>query len=207
MFGYELPNRTDRVICCPEDCKRCDVCSTTPDSMCGDCEVALCSTCGDAFKREPRVIEMGLCNDNVWGYACHLIYKYKVRWLEAAIVTPCWTSFLVYYVEGDQGHLLNEDLQDQKGRTCVRGHAISYPMPWEDIVRELRDNYLDAEFQDIPRREECLNYIMKVHLNVAGQNMTKHIRQLCVRPFVLLLLLEFRIDRQRTAFRGKGSPA
>ena len=48
---------------------------------------------------------------------------------------------------------------------------------------------------------------MRVHLNVAGQNMTKHIRQLCVRPFILVLLLEFLIDRQHTALRGKGSPA
>ena len=105
LFGHRLCNRTDRGIRCPEDRKRCDVCSATPDSMCGDREVALCSARGDAFVKEARVIDMGLCNDNLWGYTCPLIYKYKVRWLEAAIVTPCWTSFLVYYVEGDQGHL------------------------------------------------------------------------------------------------------
>ena len=81
--------------------------------MCGNCEVALCSDCAGAFLREPRILEMGLCNDKLWGYSCGIIYKYKVRWLEAAIVSPCWTPLLVQYVEVDEGHLLNENLQDQ----------------------------------------------------------------------------------------------
>ena len=34
-----------------------------------------------------------------------------------------------------------------------------------------------------------------------------HIRHLCVQPFILVLPLEFLIDRLHTAFRGKGSPA
>ena len=76
-------------------------------------------------------------------------------------------------------------------------------MPWEDILRELRDNYLDKDFLDIPRREASLKYILRVHLNVAGQNMEKHIKQLRVRPFVRLLLLEFLIGRQHVAFKGK----
>ena len=68
LFGQALPTRTDRLICCPEDSKPCATCSSTRDSMCGDCEVALCSDCGDAFLKEPRMIEMGLCSDNLWGY-------------------------------------------------------------------------------------------------------------------------------------------
>ena len=102
---------------------------------------------------------MGLCNDNLGGYSCELICKYRVRWLEAAIVSPCWTSSLGYHVETDGGHLLNKHLHDRKYRTRVRGSAVSYQMPWEDILRELRDNYLDKEFGDIPRRQACLKYL------------------------------------------------
>ena len=43
---------------------------------------------------------MALCNDNFWGYASDIIYKYQVRWLEAAVVQPVWTTMLVCYVEG-----------------------------------------------------------------------------------------------------------
>ena len=150
---------------------------------------------------------MGLCNDNLWGYTTDIISKYQVRWLEAAIVSPCWTSMMVFYVEGDGGHLFGEELNNQKYRTMVRGSCVSYMMPWDDIVRELRENYLDPKLLDVPRRQECLKYLLRVHLTVAGQNLDKHIKQLRVRPFVLLLLLDFLIDRQHEVFRGKGSPS
>ncbi len=58
-------------------------------------------------------------------------------------------------MEEDGGHLLGELLQDPKFRTRVRGQAVSYPMPWEDALRELRDNYLDGRLLDVPRRQEC----------------------------------------------------
>ena len=54
---------------------------------------------------------MGLCNDNLWGYVTDIIYRHKVRWLEMAVVAPVWTSMMIFYVEGDGGHLFNEVLQ------------------------------------------------------------------------------------------------
>ena len=60
---------------------------------------------------------MALANDNFWGYTSDLLYKYQVTWLEAAIVQPCWTSMLVCYVEGDEGHLFGEQIQQQQFRT------------------------------------------------------------------------------------------
>jgi len=47
---------------------------------------------------------------------------------------------------------------------------------------------------------------MRVHLNVAGQDLGKHLKGLKVRPFVLLKLLEVLIDSNHEVFRGKGSP-
>ena len=207
VCGYEVPRRIDRIICCPEDIRPCAKCKDFEDRICGECEIPLCHQCSYGICHEPQILEMGLCNDNLWGYSCELIYKYKVRWLEAAIVTPCWTSFLVYYVEDDGGHLLNEHVQDPKFRTRVRGQAVSYPMPWEDIVTDLRQQFLDKHFMDLPRRQDCLKYLLRVHLSVAGQDMEKHIKQLHVRPFVLLLLLEFLIERKHAVFDGKGCAA
>ena len=54
---------------------------------------------------------MVLANDNWWGYTSCLLFKHQVTWLEAAIVQPCWTSMLVCYVEGDEGHLLGSQGQ------------------------------------------------------------------------------------------------
>ena len=72
-------------------------------------------------KKHNYRIPMALANDNFIGYTTDLIPRFKVRWLEAAIVTPVWTSVLIYYVEGDHGHLFNEELGRQQSRTVVRG--------------------------------------------------------------------------------------
>ena len=79
-------------------------------------------------------------------------------------------------------------------------------MTWEEILRELRDNCLAKEFHDLPRRGAVVKYLMRVHLNVAGRDLEKHITGLRVRPFVLLKLLEHLIDSNHEAFKGKGSP-
>ena len=149
---------------------------------------------------------MVLANDNFWGYTTDLIHKYKVRWLEAAIVQPCWTSMIVCYVEGDQGHLMNEEVNQQRFRTRVRGTAHSFHMPCKDILEELRKHCMDKEIlEPIPRKAECLKYILRVHLRVDKYSMEKVLRQLTVRPFVLLQLLYYLIDQNHSVFRGRGS--
>ena len=61
-------------------------------------------------------------------------------------------------------------------------------MPWDDIIRELRENYLDQKLLDIPRRQACLWHLIRVNMNVAGHDLHKHIRQLRVRPYAFITL-------------------
>ena len=98
---------------------------------------------------------MVICNGNFWGYTTDLIAKYQVRWIEMATVNPCWTSMLVYYVEEDRGHLMNEEVGQQKFRTVVRGSCCSFAMPWEDILGDLKI-CLDEVLMEIPRPQACL---------------------------------------------------
>ena len=114
---------------------------------------------------------------------------------------------IVYYVEGDHGHLMGESLQQQQFRTKVRGAPISFHMPWEDILKDLQKNCLDKDLLEIPRPQECLKYILRVHLKVNGCNFNKYLKQLFVRPFVLVLLLDWLIDNNHEVFRNKLSPA
>ena len=196
-----LPERRQRVplLCCPEDAERSKSCRHADHELCGSCKIPLCGHClaillGSRGAR--RVIPRGLCNDNFWGYTTSIIARYGVRWIEAAIVSPCWTSMMCYYVEGDRGHLMNEEVGQQKFRTMVRGSCCSFQMPWNDILRELQRNCLEGPLTEIPRPEETLKYVLKVHVNVGGFDLKKHLKQVCVRPHVLLLLLEFLIDRK-----------
>ena len=148
---------------------------------------------------------MALCNDNMWGYATHLIAKYKVRWIEAAVVLPCWTNMIVYYIEGDYGHLMTERLGKQQFRTAVRGHCFSFQVPWEEILQCLKNTVDDITVSGLPRDEECLKYLLRLHIKVAGEDFTKNLKQVHLRPFVLVLLLHDLIEHKHEAFAGKGS--
>ena len=81
---------------------------------------------------------MVLANDNWWGRTTDMLWRYQVRWIELAIASPCCTSMMVLYVEGDHGHLMNEIVGKQQHRTVVKGSAATFLMPWEDILKELR---------------------------------------------------------------------
>ena len=195
------------LLCCPEDVQRCKKCLPSPMRLCNECRIPLCTACAGCIVHNITTeIPMILANDNFWGYTTDLIFRYKVRWLEAAIVQPCWTSMIVCYVEGDYGHLLNEEVQQQQFRTRVRGTAHSFHMPWEQILEELREHCLEKEIMEpIPRKAECLKYILRVHLRIDKVSMEKVLRQLTVRPFVLLQLLYYLIEQNHSVFRGRGT--
>ena len=113
---------------------------------------------------------------------------------------------LVCYVEGDHGHLMGEDLNQQRFRTRARGIAHSFHMPWADIIAELQQHAEASDVVDaIPRKPDALKYMIRVHLRVNERSMEKALRQLNVRPYVLLQLLYFLIDNNHKVFRGKGN--
>ena len=112
---------------------------------------------------------------------------------------------IVYYVEGDGGHLMLEKAGNQQFRTVVRGSCMSYHMPWEDILEQLKENGDDRDSQKLPRPQECLKYMLRLHLQVNGLDFRKHLKQVQVRPYVLIALLDFLIDQNHESFRGKAS--
>ena len=112
---------------------------------------------------------------------------------------------LVYYVEGDRGHLINEKVGGQQWRTKVKGGACSFQMPWEDIVKDLQSNINDGALTEIPRSAECIKYMLRVHLKVGKIDFSRKLKQLHVRPFIVLQLLYYLIDQNHEVFRGKGT--
>jgi hypothetical protein len=110
----------------------------------------------------------------------------------------------VFYIEGDKGHLMTEEVFQKKFRTVARGLPMSFHMPTQDILQDLRRKCADPDLTEIPRPEECLKYLLRVHLRAAKQDLAKHLRQVHVRPFVVLELLYFLIARNHEVFHGKG---
>ena len=54
----------------------------------------------------------------------------------------------------------------------------------------------------IPRDPECLKYMLRLHLRVAGQDFHQHLKQVHLRPAVLVLLLQELFVRKHEAFIG-----
>ena len=186
------------ILCCPEDvnARKSRRCQHNDDVLCAHCEIPVCCKCESKWpKGENHKIPMAIGNDNLWGYTSDIIVKHKVTWLEAAIVSPCWNQMIVYYVEGDSGHLMNEFTGAQKFRTVVRGSYCSYQMPWEDVLQDVKATCKDRNISYLPSPQECLKYFLRVHLTVNGFDYKKHLKQVHVRQFVLLALLFPLIDR------------
>ena len=71
------------------------------------------------------------------------------------------------------------------------------PLGPEVIVIHLAKNIMES----VPRPPECLKYILRVHLRVGFRSMDRTLRQLTVRPFVLLELLYYLVERRRAMWR------
>ena len=53
--------------------------------------------------------------------------------------------------------------------------------------------------------QTVLKYFLRVHLRVDKGSMEKALKQLTVRPYVLLKLLYFLIEQNHEVLRGKGN--
>ena len=45
------------------------------------------------------------------------------------------------------------------------------------LFRRLQDSISDVEMECLPRDEECLKYLLRMHLNVAGVDFHSHLKQ------------------------------
>ena len=62
-------------------------------------------------------------------------------------------------------------------------------MPCEDILVCLKRNCLDKGLTELPRPAEVMKYVLRVHMNVGGTDLRKTLKQVHVRPYVLVLPL------------------
>ena len=99
-------------------------------------------------------------NDNFWGYVTGLLYKYRVRWIEAAAACPVFTALITYYVEGDKGHLLNAEQHRPQRAYAVRGNLYSFYMPWEEIAQKLNTVLHEENVELLPHPPETLSSIV-----------------------------------------------
>eukprot|EP00973_Karenia_brevis_P085905 11915324-Karenia_brevis.AAC.1 len=76
-------------------------------------------------------------------------------------------------------------------------------MPWEEILEQMRAHRADRNVLDTPRPQDCLKYMLFVHLQVKGVDLRKHLKQVMVRPFALPALLKFLMRKRRCTIAQK----
>ena len=74
-----------------------------------------------------------------------------------------------------------------KHRIGVRGNIFSYPMPWTDIMKSLLLASKSAELI-VPHAPELLAHMVRLHLKVNSLDVTRHMKEICVRTHVVLQL-------------------
>ena len=193
------------ILCCPED-ERCAAAHSN-QMWCKDCRVPICRNCiSTSLKNSENTngIPMCLANDNFTGFATELLYLYWVRWIELAVASPVFTCMIVYYIEGDRGHLLEERVGEATHATVVRGNAYSFHMPWEQLLRKLNQACDDLTCGTLPHEEEALAQMVQYNLRIGDlTELNEFVPQAKLRPFVVKKLLEHLIDRRHPALVGE----
>ncbi len=95
---------------------------------------------------------------------------------------------MCYYIEGDQGHLLEEIMFESSYMPVVQGNVHSYHMPWEKILRTLDRSTSDQKLEVLPHDPEHLAHMVQLHLEVGSLDMAKHIKEIKLRAHVVLRL-------------------
>lgn len=167
--------------------------------LCAHCRVPICRQCLQGMpliaargsNATPAHIPMELGQGLFWGYSTNLLVEHRVRWIDMAAVMPMWTHMLAYYVEGHQGHMMNEEASRQQWRCNVQGQCFSFVMPWTQLLEEFKRRQLVDKLLSLPRDEHVLQYLFRIHLKVAGESFAEDLKQVRLRPYVLILLLHW----------------
>ena len=146
-FYLDVPfaRETVRVLCCPEDRDCEDAACKRGTKCCDKCRVPACLECDKAtVDREGKCAmpPFALVNDLMIFYAPKELYTKNVTILEMICASPCLTSMICFFLEkkcrGDRA--FDEKVHINRHRMGARGNATSFPLPWQDLLRQLQED-------------------------------------------------------------------
>ena len=142
------------------------------------------------MEQNPTRPVASLANDMWVGFASELIYEEKVTYLELVCASPCVLSLVCFVLEGQRGGgVVHEEAHMQRHRTAARGNITLFPLPLEDVVRELKK--LDSgQRSSLPRVGADLTPFVKVLLKASGDLPGSIITQATVRRHIVVALIE-----------------
>ncbi|CAK9033585.1 ATP-dependent DNA helicase, partial [Durusdinium trenchii] len=143
--------------------------------LCPECEVPLCQACKEHLT-SGSLPPLSLANDMFTGYAPKRIYEEKVTVMELICASPCITALICISMEAKHRHqasAMDEVAHMARHQYGARGNALTFPLPWEDILRALQANMdEDADDAVVPRSGAELASVARVLLKTNKQGRT-----------------------------------
>ena len=164
--------------------------------MCEHCRVPVCTSCSIQLReaKGKSNVPMSLANDNWYGYVQDIIANMGVRWIECACASICWTSQIIYHLEEPYGHLMAHYMQGADARTAVRGTVTSFPMPAEDILRNLQAAIDQSSLIPMPHDGKVLSILVRLHLT-GKVEAKKYLKEFEIRADVVVRLFRELVSR------------
>ena len=130
-----------KLLCCPED-HRCPAHPEHPAqrTLCEDCEVPLCTDCLEHLSKA-ELPPLSLCNDMWTNFSPERLHTHKVTVMEMICASPCVTTLVCMSMEArhrSEGTTLDEQAHCARHRLGARGNALTFPLPWEDLLQQLQ---------------------------------------------------------------------
>ena len=152
-----------------------------------------------------------LCNDMMIYYAPSILYKENVSVMEMICASVCITSMISFTLEKKYRgcRSMDQTFNANRHRMAARGNATSFPLPWEDLLRQLQDGEEMAKLGkqvSLPRTGKELVNIVSVLLKTASgddtdKDITKLIHQCVVRRDIVVQLIETMHERGHRAYK------
>ena len=162
-------------MCCPED----HVCLAELDHprdhlLCEECRVPLCSQCR-AHLDKHKLPPLSLANDMWTGFAPAILYHERVTVMEMICASPCITTLLCFSMEAryHNDHLFDEKAHMARHRIGARGNALTFPLPWEQLIDTLQRSVAEEELEQ--HEESPTN---TSNLPWTGKELEEHVRVL-----------------------------
>ena len=176
--------------------------SHSRQECCEACERPCCQECAHhIFAEEPGMPPAALANDMIIYSAPTALYIENVTVMEILCASVCVTSMLCFTLEDKySGHrAMAEFVHDNEHRMAARGNATSFPLLWQDLLKQLTEG---AKIEELgrsassPRTGEELAHVVSMFVKTsnakddADKHMARFIHQDMVRRSVVVKLIE-----------------
>ena len=172
----------------------------------------ICQECAThIYSSEPSVPPAGLSNDMMIFYAPSILYEKNVSVMEMICASVCITSMISFTLEKKYrgSRAMDQVHNSNKHRMAARGNATSFPLPWEDLLKQLQDGEKMASLGqqvELPHTGQRLADYVSVLLKTAAgddseKDVAKLIHQCMVRRDVVVKLIQTMKERGHRAYK------